>query len=547
MAVTDAQKVDYLWKKVGFGVAKTDTSSVKSASNEANASPLLIRGDTLWVDSGSIPNIAPAANTTIVQTYLGTAAIQMVNDATSSTNRTWVTNLPDWISTEFGSTYQPKLWAAPSGTANAAATGTRLFPDGSGNNDAWFFDPQAGLVNFDDTNVPTAVSGNVVFIEGYRYIGAKGVGNIASNNFLDNITITTTTISTDITNGNIYLSPTGTGIVQITGTRAFSIPAGTTAQEPSGVPTGSLRFNTDVASPEFFNGNSWVSLSTAVGYQTFSGNGTGNTFPLNQSTTTGGVLVSLNGVQQTPNVAYTVSGSSITFTETPETSDVIDVRYIASGQELSLTLPPDFTQAVTISNTLSVSGNTTVSALTVNNSATIGTTLGVTGNAIVGNLNSSGNINGSYIFGNGSQLTAVTAVTAQYVTQATQSNITAVGTLTNLVVNNSITVSNAVSYSPTVTYINASATVIDSFANTSARSVKYVVQTSDSANVKYQVDEILLCQDGNISTIAVYGTVSTNGNIVGFSSNVVGTTVQLYAQSTGGNCAVKATKLTIAV
>ena len=48
MAVTDAQKVDYLWKKVGFGVAKTDTSAIKSASNEANASPLLIRGDTLF-------------------------------------------------------------------------------------------------------------------------------------------------------------------------------------------------------------------------------------------------------------------------------------------------------------------------------------------------------------------------------------------------------------------------------------------------------------------------------------------------------------------
>jgi hypothetical protein len=335
MAVTDAQKVDYLWKKVGFGVAKTDTAAIKSASNEANASPLLIRGDTLWVNSDLIPATAPSANTTIVRVYSGTTAIQMVNDATSSTNRTWVTNLPDWISSEFGSTYQPRLWAAPAATANAAATGTRLFPDGSGNADAWFFDPQAGLINFDDTNVPTAVAGNVVFIEGYRYIGLRGVSNISSSNFLDNITISTTTISTDITNGNIYLAPTGTGMVQINGTNAFSIPVGNTAQQPNYVPAGSFRYNSDTDAPEFFNGADWVSIAASVSYQTFNGNSTGNTFPLNQATTTGGVLVNLNGVQQTPNVAYAVANSSITFAEIPLTTDVIDIRYISTGQSTS--------------------------------------------------------------------------------------------------------------------------------------------------------------------------------------------------------------------
>ena len=338
MAVSDAQKVDYLWKKVGFGVAKTDTSAIKSASNEANASPLLIRGDTVWVDSGLIPTTAPGANTSILRAYLGTTAIKMVNDGTSSTNRTWVTNSPDWVSSEFGSTYQPKLWAAPAATANAAASGTRLFPDGSGNNDAWYFDSQAGLVNFNDTNVPTSVAGNVVFIEGYRYVGPKGVANIASNNFLDNITISVTTISTDITDGNIYLAPTGTGMVQINGTNAFSMPSGNTAQQPYYVPIGSLRYNTDLASPEYFNGNSWITVTTSVDYQTFSGNSVGNTFPLNHSTTTGGVLVTLNGVQQTPDTSYVVSNTSITFTEVPLSTDVIDIRYIASGQSSGLNL-----------------------------------------------------------------------------------------------------------------------------------------------------------------------------------------------------------------
>ena len=336
MAVTDAQKVDYLWKKVGFGVAKTDTAAIKSASNEANASPLLIRGDTLWVNSDLIPATAPSANTAIVRVYSGTTAIQMVNDATSSTNRTWVTNLPDWISSEFGSTYQPRLWAAPSATANAAATGTRLFPDGSGNADAWFFDPQAGLINFDDTNVPTAVSGNVVFIEGYRYIGLKGVSNISSTANTGNITFNVNTISTNITNGNIYLAPTGTGMVQINGTNAFSIPVGSTAQQPNYVPAGSIRYNSDLTSPEFFNGSSWVSVTSSVVSQSITPSGSTNAFVLTSSTTTSGVIVSLNGVIQSPTTSYGVSGNVITFTETPLTTDIIDVRFISTGQVFGL-------------------------------------------------------------------------------------------------------------------------------------------------------------------------------------------------------------------
>jgi hypothetical protein len=336
MAVTDAQKVDYLWKKVGFGVAKTDTSAIKSASNEANASPLLIRGDTLWVNSDLIPATAPSANTAIVRVYSGTTAIQMVNDATSSTNRTWVTNLPDWISSEFGSTYQPRLWAAPAATANAAAVGTRLFPDGSGNADAWFFDPQAGLINFDDTNVPTAVAGNVVFIEGYRYIGLKGVSNISFTTNTGNITFNNTTISTDITNGNIYLAPTGTGMVQINGTNAFSMPIGTTAQQPNYVPAGSFRYNSDLTSPEFFNGSTWVSVTTSVVSQSITPNGSTNAFVLTSSTTTSGVIVSLNGVIQSPTTSYGVSGNVITFTETPLTTDIIDVRFISTGQVFGL-------------------------------------------------------------------------------------------------------------------------------------------------------------------------------------------------------------------
>lgn len=156
-------------------------------------------------------------------------------------------------------------------------------------------------------------------------------GNISSTQYyLGNIS--------SVNGANVYVTPTNGGMLQIVGTNAFAIPTGNTAQEPTGVPVGSMRFNTDVNSPEFYNGNSWVTMSSTVGYQTFSGNGAGNTYPLTQTTTTGGALVSLNGVQQTPGVAYNISGNTIVFTEVPLTTDVVDVRYIASGQSAGLTL-----------------------------------------------------------------------------------------------------------------------------------------------------------------------------------------------------------------
>lgn len=57
---------------------------------------------------------------------------------------------------------------------------------------------------------------------------------------------------------------------------------------------------------------------------------------------------------------------------------------------------------------------------------------------ITGTTTSTGNISASYLFGNGSQLTAVVAGTATYVTGNAQSNITSVGTLTGLGVSGGI-------------------------------------------------------------------------------------------------------------
>ena len=103
MAITDAKKVDYLWKKIGYGVTKTDTNANKKAPNESIASPLLLRGDTTWNAADQIPTILPGSSTGVVTVYptSGPDACT-VDNTTGEANRTWKTGLIDWIPPEFG-------------------------------------------------------------------------------------------------------------------------------------------------------------------------------------------------------------------------------------------------------------------------------------------------------------------------------------------------------------------------------------------------------------------------------------------------------------
>jgi plastocyanin len=178
MAITDDQKLDLLFKKIGFGVAKTDTSTNKAAFNEAIPSPLLMRGDQVWNQADQIPGTKPSASNDYVTVY---DYLETTEDITSSNNRTWKTNLNSWIPVEFGATYQVVVYAAPSGTADPSSSGTRLFGGGAGNNDEWYFDYSAGVLNFIGTNLPTAIgtgTNNVIYISGARYTGTLGVGNL---------------------------------------------------------------------------------------------------------------------------------------------------------------------------------------------------------------------------------------------------------------------------------------------------------------------------------------------------------------------------------
>jgi hypothetical protein len=335
MAVSIAQYVDLLFKKLQ-GVAKTANSTVKSASNESIASPAFLRGDIIWMQSDQIPATAQAVSG-IANARINGNSVECVADTTvppvGGIYPTWLSNVSYWIPQELGATWLPKVFVGPSAAANIQSTGTQIFAAGIGGVGEYYFDTQAGVLNFIGETIPTVLTaGNVVYISGYEYVGDLGVQNIPDNANIGNLQISNTTITTTLANGNITLTATGTQFVQVTGTGALVIPTGNTAQRPSPEITGMIRINTQLNQIEGYDGTSWVSGSgTGVTNQTFNGDGSTVAFTLNRSTTTAAALIMLNGVTQLPGTAYNISPSpsvNLIFTEAPAVSDVIDIRYL---------------------------------------------------------------------------------------------------------------------------------------------------------------------------------------------------------------------------
>ena len=210
MAISDSKKVDYLWKKLGYGAAKTDTNARKKAPNEAIVSPLLIRGDRMWAESGFIPTVKPSADytrngETIVTIYddANGNTVETTEDGTSTPKRTWLSNVIDWIPPEFGSTYQVKVYIDNPSAANPESTGTQIFATGSGNDDEWFFDYQSGVLHFIGENLPSQLTGSKkVYISGAQYVGVFGQDPTLSAQTIFANVITSDTMTTGTLTAN---------------------------------------------------------------------------------------------------------------------------------------------------------------------------------------------------------------------------------------------------------------------------------------------------------------------------------------------------------
>ena len=207
MAISDTQKVDLLFKKVAFGLTKTDTAGNKSPSNESIPSEVPTFAPDIWAESDLIPvNNPPASDTSEIEVLTvanGSTQVNLTQDPTATPQRSFLTGQRDWIPFSFGALYAVKVYVGDPGSG-----GTQIFPGGSGNSDEFFFDYQAGVLNFIGDNIPAGVTANNIYIEGYRYIGKKGLqssiaaGSNAVLNFAD---ITARDADTDVKQNDLAL------------------------------------------------------------------------------------------------------------------------------------------------------------------------------------------------------------------------------------------------------------------------------------------------------------------------------------------------------
>ena len=158
------------------------------------------------------------------------------------------------------------------------------------------------------------------------YVLSQISGNVTT---IGNLTVNDTTISTSTANANINIDPNGTGTFTIIGTNGFVVPVGNVAQRPSPVSAGTLRFNSEYGRLEYYDGTEWDVVGGGITSQTITtADGSITIFALDRESTTSATLVMLNGIVQLPTTAYSVSGNTLTFTQAPETSDIIDIRFL---------------------------------------------------------------------------------------------------------------------------------------------------------------------------------------------------------------------------
>ena len=262
------------------------------------------------------------------------------------------------------------------------------------------------------------------------------------------------------------------------------IPVGPTAARPSNLfgagydVVGMMRYNTTINNIEFYDGTQWQSSGstfTVISDRQFSGNtaggygnvdGTNTVFTLQSNATTSGTIVSINGVIQFPTLAYSVSGTTLTFTEPPAPTDIIDARILTT--------------------------TTTVSALAS---------------------------------GNGLNQFIVDSVYANVQT-GTSSSINRISFDTGGNIN--VVNGSKITYDQTPTQVtNTNLTLLDNFGANTYTTAKYVVSIKQGTG-NVQAMEALVTTNGLNAWITTYAVTNTGNNMGSLSANVAGGACSLW-------------------
>jgi len=561
MAISDTQKVDYLFKKVGYTLAKTDTATAKSPANESIASPLITRGDYVWQQSNSIPTVIPSANSSVITIYSDALSdtVKATVDGTSTANRTWLTGLTNWIDPSFGSTYQVKVYVVESATSNPQTVGYQMSADGSGNNDSWYFDYSSGVLNFPDTNLPyyangVAVSftGKSIFVSGARYTGATGLANIALQTAYSN----TVTFNSNVNaNANLIVSNVLTVNGNIT-TGNLSTVGNVTAYRFYGdgsqlTNVGSVYSNANVASylPTYSGNISAYNINANLITTSINAFGSNASININP---TGSGIVAINS-----NTALLLPvGTNSNYPPTPTSGMVrwntsvgylevyTGIKWEAVGIEGGTTN--------VVSDVFTGDNSTTTFNLSQNNT-TSGTLVSI--NGVIQLPTTSYTVTGNVITFNETPVSTDIIEVRQYVPSTTIGNLssgnaslsmTTVGNLaTAKFVNDGLTTMTVdstkiiqsvpiVVSAPNIS-VNSTTAQIDTFSPTLYRTAKYIVSCANYGNNYFQSSEALVVHDGTNVVVTTYGVVSTSTQLFTLSANIYNSNVSLWATTGSTN------------
>lgn len=109
-------------------------------------------------------------------------------------------------------------------------------------------------------------------------------------------------------------------------------PSGTTAQRSPDPTVGVIRYNTTTSNLEYYDGSSYqnfaVQGSVSITKDSFTGDGSTTVYTLSITPSDeNAILVFVGNVHQNPGVAYTLSGSTLTFGSAPPDTHAIVVLH----------------------------------------------------------------------------------------------------------------------------------------------------------------------------------------------------------------------------
>lgn len=258
---------------------------------------------------------------------------------------------------------------------------------------------------------------------------------------------------------------------------------------------------------------------------TFTGDGTTTTFTLSREPLTEQhMFITINGVAQAVD-AYSYSGTTLTLSEAPLSTDEIEVR-IHDNTTTTVQIRDYKKYVYTVTNATAISGNDDT-----------GESLLYDVGFVEVYVNGSRLVDGSdFTATNGTSITIQEAVTGtvEVISLSRATFVDSKGGLPLTATSQEIGTGGA-----------GSAEEVDSFYASAYRSAKYIVQMSDGTD--HHVTEVLLIHDGTDVYMTEYGTIYTNSSMGSIDASIVSGRVVVTVTPTNINTTVNTQRITVMV